>query len=71
MLIPRKEGDPMVQAVLSGRIVDVGVGVDVDADVGVSTDVDHLHCWGLWQSLQLLTCPQVLPPAPSLTFILI
>lgn len=65
MLIPRKEGDPMVQAVLSGRIVDV----DVDVDVGAG--VDHLHCWGLWQSLQLLTCPQVLPPAPSLTFILI
>lgn len=38
MLIPRKEGDPMVQAVLSGRIVDV----DVDVDVGAG--VDHLHC---------------------------
>lgn len=57
----------MVQAVLSGRIVDVDVGTGVDVGAGV----DHLHCWGLWQSLQLLTCPQVLPPAPSLTFILI
>lgn len=61
----QKEGDPVIQAVLSGRTVGAGwVWV-------LSAGVHHLQCWGLWQSLQHLTCPQVPPRGPSLTFTLI